>query len=311
MLFVSVSAVMYSFIVIVFLLSALCGDFVFSIAPKGPGESTSSRSSSNGKKSWSSRWNLAGKHIVITGGSKGIGAACVEDICELGAHVLTCARNEEELSKCEAAWTEKGYNVHTCVADLSTSNGRAALVAAIEKQLDGQVDGLVNNVGCNIRKRVIEFNDDEYSAIMDTNLKSAYETTRLCYPYLKEATNGASVVNIGSVAGGCGTSMRSGVVYAMTKAAMNQMTYNMACEWALDGIRVNTVSPWYIDTPLAAPVLQNPEALEYVLNRTPMGRVGQPHEVSSLVAFLCLDSAAYITGQVVAVDGGFLRNGFY
>jgi Tropinone reductase 1 len=105
--------------------------------------------------------------------------------------------------------------------------------------------------------------------------------------------------------------MRSGVVYAMTKAAMTQMGFNLANEWAVDKIRINTVAPWYIDTPLVQPVLTDPAALKGVLARTPMGRVGQPSEVSSLVAYLCLDSASYITGQVIAVDGGFLRNGFF
>lgn len=97
----------------------------------------------------------------------------------------------------------------------------------------------------------------------------------------------------------------------MTKAALAQMGSNLACEWAKDNIRVNTIAPWYIDTPLVQPVLQDPELLRTVLQRTPMGRVGQPQEVSGLVAFLCMDSAAYISGQVIAVDGAFLRNGFY
>lgn len=105
--------------------------------------------------------------------------------------------------------------------------------------------------------------------------------------------------------------MRSGVVYAMTKAAMAQMSYNLACEWAKDNIRVNTIAPWYINTPLVKPVLSDATLLATVIQRTPMGRVGQPEEVSSLAAFLCLDSAAYISGQVVAVDGGLLRNGFF
>ena len=95
----------------------------------------------------------------------------------------------------------------------------------------------------------------------------------------------------------------------MTKAAMTQMTYNMACEWAKDGIRVNTVAPWYIDTPLARPVLNDPVALEAILDRTPMGRVGRPAEVGAVAAFLCMDASSYITGQSIAVDGGFLRAG--
>jgi Tropinone reductase 1 len=105
--------------------------------------------------------------------------------------------------------------------------------------------------------------------------------------------------------------MRSGVVYAMTKAALSQMCYNLACEWADDGIRVNTIAPWYINTPLVQPVLTNPELFNLVIQRTPMKRIGEVDEVSSLAAFLCMDHASYITGQVIAVDGGFLRNGFF
>lgn len=97
----------------------------------------------------------------------------------------------------------------------------------------------------------------------------------------------------------------------MTKAALAQMSYNLACEWAEDNIRVNTIAPWYIDTPLVQPVLTNPELLATILQRTPMRRVGQVEEVSSLAAFLCMDHSSYITGQVIAVDGGFLRNGFF
>ncbi len=105
--------------------------------------------------------------------------------------------------------------------------------------------------------------------------------------------------------------MKSGVVYAMTKAALTQMSFNMSVEWALDGIRVNVVSPWYIETPLTQPVLSNPETRSAVLARTPMGRTGTPEEVAGVVAFLCMDASSYVTGQAIAVDGGFLRNGFF
>ena len=118
----------------------------------------------------------------------------------------------------------------------------------------------------------------------------------------------ASITNVSSVAGR--THLRTGAPYGMTKAAMNQLTKNLAVEWAPDGIRVNVVAPWYIETPLAKQVLQNPEYRAEVIKRTPMKRVGRVEEAAAAVVSLCLPSASYITGQCLAVDGGFSVYGF-
>jgi Tropinone reductase 1 len=96
----------------------------------------------------------------------------------------------------------------------------------------------------------------------------------------------------------------------MAKAALHQLTRNLSCEWAEDGIRVNAVAPWYIRTQRTEPVLADPEYLEEVLERTPMRRIGEPAEVAAAIAFLCLPAASYVTGECIAVDGGFLRYGF-
>ena len=251
------------------------------------------------------RWDLQGKRALVTGGTKGIGKAIVEEFLALGAEVMIIARGQHELEERVRLWQMEGLPVTGIAGDVSKAADREKIGVAIGERW-GALDVLVNNAGTNVRKKIEEYTEEEIRHVMEVNLFAAVELCRLCLHYLRLGT-GASVINISSISGIVDT--RSGAPYGMTKAALMQLSRNLAVEWAEHGIRVNTVSPSYTDTPLTEAVLKNPDRLQNIIDRTPLGRVAQPEEVAPVVAFLAMDKASYITGQNIATDGGLLAKG--
>lgn len=260
----------------------------------------------NNSEAINNRWNLNNKLAMVTGGTKGIGRAIAKEFLELGAQVIIIARKQDELSYLINEWQLQQLPVTGIAADMSKAVDRLKVVEQINNNW-GKLDILVNNVGTNIRKKTTEYSEKEYQLLLNTNLTSTFHLCQLLYPALKQSQQG-NIIQISSVSGL--KHLRTGAIYGMTKAAMIQLTKNLSVEWANDNIRVNAIAPWYIRTPLADAVLQNNVYLNEVLNRTPMGRIGEPEEVAAAAAFLCMPAASYITGQCLAVDGGFSVFGF-
>ncbi|XP_074268003.1 uncharacterized protein LOC141591536 isoform X2 [Silene latifolia] len=216
------------------------------------------------------RWSLRGMTALVTGGTKGIGHEVVEELARQGARVYTCARNEADLNSCLQNWEAKGFQVSGSICDAASHEQRENLMEIISSKFDGKLNILVNNTGINIRRKTEEFTPNEYATVMATNLESAYHLCQLAHPLLKASACG-SIIMMSSV---CGVvSVNVGSVYAATKGqpvfrlsrikrvccmclagALNQLAKNLACEWAKDNIRTNSIAPWFIRTPLGQTV---------------------------------------------------------
>jgi tropinone reductase I len=199
---------------------------------------------------------------------------------------------------------ELGGSVTGVAGDVTSAADRARIVAHIRER--GPLHVLVHNAGSNVRGKLVDYDDATIERLISLNLTAPVLLSRDLYPQLRDAA-GASVVHVGSIAGM--TALPTGVAYGAAKAGLAQAARTLALEWARDGIRVNTVAPWYTRTPLVEPVLSRPEALAAILARTPLGRIAEPREVATVVAFLAMPASSYITGQSIAVDGGMTIQG--
>ena len=251
------------------------------------------------------RFDLTGNRALVTGGTKGIGLAIAEEFIAFGGVVTIVARNKEEVDKQVETWTKAGARAYGLASDMSESVGRKAAVDFAVKNMGG-LDTLINNVGTNNRKGTLDYSLPEYEAVLATNLTSVFEMCRLAHGELKKSGKG-SIVNIGSIAGM--TAIPTGSPYGMTKAAIKQLTKNLAVEWAPDNIRVNCIAPGFIRTPLTANLLSNESFVEKAKAQIPLSRVGESFEIGGAAAFLCMPSGGYITGETIVIDGGFTVKG--
>jgi tropinone reductase I len=245
-------------------------------------------------------WNLKNKKALITGSTKGIGLAVAEEFLSLGAEAFIVSRSNNNVDSLLSGWKKSGHKAYGIAADLSLKEGRDKLIKEVSNTWDS-LDILVNNVGTNIRKKFLDYTEEEYRKLFETNIFSTLDITKSLFPLLKKG-NSPSIINITSYAGVF--DVGTGAPYGMTKSAEIQMTRHLAVEWAEYGIRVNSIAPWFIRTPLTENLLANKGKHDSIVAKTPLARIGSPDEIASLAAFLAMDKASYITGQNILVDGG-------
>lgn len=248
-----------------------------------------------------SMFDLRGKVALVTGASKGLGAAIAEGLARSGAQLALCARSKEGLAATRAAVEAGGGRAQGFEMDvLSRVSVRAAVSAALETF--GRIDILVNNAGVNVRKPTLELSEEEWDQVVDTNLKGYFLVAQAVGAHMVARRSG-KVINVSSIFGQVG--MHNQLAYAASKGGVVQLTKVMAIEWAKQGVTVNAVGPTYFETPLVAALRQDPERFAFINERTPMGRWGQPEELIGTIVYLASSASDFVTGQTVYVDGGW------
>lgn len=250
-------------------------------------------------------FSLTDQTFLITGAGRGIGRALAIGMAEAGANIILVARTEPDLKETAQEIERLGRTAYIFPCDITDRQQVVETLARAYEQVP-QIDGLVNNAGMNIRSKALDVTEDEWETIQQTNLKSAFFFAQEVGKRMQET--GGSILNIASVAGH--VALRTGVVYATTKAAMIQMTKVLALEWGPRNIRVNAIGPWYFKTPLTEPLLKDPTYLQEIVDVTPLGRVGELEELVGPAVFLSSAAARYVTGQTLYVDGGMTIKGF-
>ncbi len=242
-------------------------------------------------------FRLDGKRAIVTGASSGIGLGAASALAAVGAEVWLVARREAELAATQDAIRATGAKAEAIVADTTD------LAAVAEVMRAGPFDVLVNAAGLARHGPALDTTPEDYDAAFALNLRAAYFLTREVARGLIAAGRGGSLINISSQMGHVGGPDRA--VYAATKHGLEGMTKSMAIEWGPHGIRVNTLCPTFIRTPLAEQTLANPERRAWIEAKIKLGRVGEVSDIMGPVVFLASDASALITGSALMVDGGW------
>jgi 3-oxoacyl-[acyl-carrier protein] reductase len=235
---------------------------------------------------------------IVTGGSRGIGAAIVNRLAADGLFVVAVARNADRLGDLCRRLSGEGFKAEPLVCDVANSSELAAAVEGVAEK-HGRLDVLVNNAGITRDGLLLRMDDSDFDQVIQTNLKSAFVATRAAARYLMRAKAGR-IINIGSVSGVVGNAGQAN--YSASKAALIGFSKSVAKELGGKAVTCNVVAPGFITTDMTDALSE--KIREQVKGLIPMRRFGEPGEIASVVAFLASEQAAYLTGQVICVDGG-------
>ena len=247
-------------------------------------------------------FSLADRIAFVTGAGRGLGRAGALALARAGAHVTLVARTRSQLEETAAAVERLGRKTLVAVADIRSAKEVEAAVKATVSAF-GRIDILFNNAGTNVRKPVVEMTDEDWHTIIDTNVKGVFLVARAVARQMI-AQRGGRIINMSSMS--AVSPERDKVVYASSKGAVSQFTKGLALELAPHGVTVNAIAPGYMMTPLVKGYLEaDAERYRRILQRIPLGRIGQPEEIGGALVFLASDAARFITGATIAIDGGW------
>ena len=247
-------------------------------------------------------FDLTGKVALVTGGTKGIGFGMAMALAHYGADVAIVGRNREDGAAAERELQAKNVKAKFFVADVTDKAQVAEMVRQVVEEF-GKIDILVNNAGMNIRKPLIEVEEEDWDRVVTTNLKGIFLVGQAVARQMIRQ-NGGRIINISSILGTIG--MPNQTSYAASKGGINQLTKVWACELAPYNITVNAIGPAYIRTPMTKDWLDDPERYQNIVSSTLLNRIGDLEDLAGPVVFLASEASSYITGQVLHVDGGWL-----